>query len=289
MKLHAQSLSQPCPRAGARAGAPTILWRILRVGMPSVAIIAATILASPAAAQHIGDIGLIITDGAIQTQSLNASGATPARVFPATFGDTGVARFTSNPGFDAAIGTFAPGTRVGFNALSGLRRFTGNAVESVTVEGLEVKFLTLATLIGTDATTGFDLAVQSNGGYHRHFNFTLKPEGGDLPASGIYIAEFELYSNDGVTLPSAPFFIVFNDARTVAEHDAAIAWVESNLVNPPSACPADFDADGVVAAADLTFMLATWATPAADLDGDGNTGAADLTALLAAWGVCSSN
>lgn len=278
MSEHSLSLQRVCAR--------TCFPRAFRRATPTAAMIAALLLAAPAAAQHF-DIGMVITDGAIQTEALGAKGTTASRVFPATFGDTGVARFTSNPGFDAAIGTFAAGTRVGFNALSGLRRFAGTSVEPVTVERLEVKFLTLITLIGTDAATGFNLAVQSNGGYHRHLNFTLKPEGGDLPASGIYVAEFELYATDGVTLPSAPFFIVFNDGRSVSEHDAAIAWVESNLVETPSSCTADLDADGSVGAADLALLLASWATPAVDLDGDGDTGAADLSMLLAAWGACN--
>lgn len=279
MSEHSLSLQRVC----ARTCSPSAFRR----ATPTAATIAALLLAAPAAAQHF-DIGIAITDGAIETEALGAKGATASRVFPATFGDTGVARFTSNPGFDAAIGTFTPGTRVGFNALSGLRRFTGTSVESVTTERLEVKFLTLVTLIGTDAASGFDLAVQSNGGYHRHLNFTLKPESGDLAASGIYVAEFELYATDGVTLPSAPFFVVFNDGRSVAEHDTAVAWVESNLVETPSVCAADLDADGSVGAADLALVLASWATPTADLDGDGDTGAADLSMLLAAWGACSA-
>ena len=279
MSEHSLSLQRVC--------AHTCFRGAFRHAAPTTAMITALLLAAPAAAQHF-DIGLTLTDGAIQTETLGTKGATASRVFPAYFGDTGVARFTSNPGFDAAIGTFAPGTRVGFNALSALRRFTGDSVQSANVERLEVKFLTLVTLIGTDATTGFDLAVQSNGGYHRHFNFTLKAEGGDLPASGIYVAEFELYATDGVTLPSAPFFIVFNDGRPIAEHNAAIAWVESNLVETPSVCAADLDADGNVGAADLALLLASWATPTADLDGDGDTGAADLSMLLAAWGACSA-
>jgi hypothetical protein len=242
-------------------------------------------IVTPATAQHF-DIGVRVSDGALQTDSLGTKGATPARVFPATFGDTGVARFTSNPGFDALPGTFSAGTRLGFNALDGLRRFTGSAVEPVTTERLEVKFLTLVTLVGSDAVNGFDLAVQSNGGYHRHFNFTLKAEGGQLPASGIYVATFELYTNDGVTLPSDPFFIVFNDGRSSSEHDEAIAWVEANLVTTPTNCPADLDDDQDVGAADLAQLLASWATASADLDGDGDTGAADLSMLLAAWGAC---
>lgn len=274
---HSPSLQRACAR--------THLQHPYRRATRSAAMIAALLLAAPAAAQH-SDIGMIVADGAIRTESIGTKGATASRVFPATFGDTGVARFTSNPGFDAAAGTFAPGTRVGFNALSGLRRFAGSAVEPVTTERLEVKFLTLVALVGSDPTTGFDLAVQSNGGYHRHLNFTLKPAGGELPATGIYVAEFELYANDGVTLPSAPFFIVFNDGRSAMEHADAVAWVEANLVETPGDCAPDLDADGSIGAADLSQLLAAWSTPDADLDGDGDTGAADLSMLLAAWGAC---
>ncbi|MEY3025118.1 MAG: hypothetical protein RLZZ238_15 [Planctomycetota bacterium] len=51
-------------------------------------------------------------------------------------------------------------------------------------------------------------------------------------------------------------------------------------------CPADFDGDGLVNAADLAVVLANWGTDAADLDGDGSTGASDLAVLLDAWGAC---
>jgi predicted outer membrane repeat protein len=51
-------------------------------------------------------------------------------------------------------------------------------------------------------------------------------------------------------------------------------------------CPADFDDDGDVDAADLLHLLAAWGTPNGDVDGDGDTDTADLLALLAAWGQC---
>jgi hypothetical protein len=56
--------------------------------------------------------------------------------------------------------------------------------------------------------------------------------------------------------------------------------------NCPAACPADFNHDGMVNAADLATLLNAWGTPAADLSGDGNTSAPDLAALLNAWGPC---
>lgn len=242
--------------------------------------------ATMSAAQHIGDINLSVEKGAIHTGATTATGVAPARVFGATFGDTGVARFTSNPGFEAAPGTFATGSRVGFTPRTGLLRFTGSAVEPVENERLEVKFLTLVSVVGIEPVPGFDLAVQSNGGWHRHLGFRLFAEAGALPPSGIYAFELELYSNDGVTLPSAPLWLVFNDGRSAAELEAAVAWVEANLVEGETPCPADLDGNGVVNASDLSILLAAWATDGADLTGDGLTNGSDLSSLLAAWGAC---
>ena len=54
-------------------------------------------------------------------------------------------------------------------------------------------------------------------------------------------------------------------------------------------CPADFDGDGAVTAADLAMLLGSWGPcPGcpADFDDDGSVGAADLAQLLGAWGDC---
>ena len=243
-------------------------------------------LALTAAAQHAGDMALVIVDGAITTNALEGASSTPERVFAATFGDTGVARFTSNPGFEALPGTFAAGSRVGFTPRAGLRRFLDGGLSPVVAEELEIKFLTLASVVGSDFTAGFDLAVQSNGGWHRHLNFTLRAAGGKLPPTGIYVAELELYSNDGVTLPSAPFWIVFNDGRPAADVEEAMAWVTANLAQGDSPCPGDLNGDGEAGAADLATLLSAWGSPGADLTADGDTNAADLAVLLSAWGAC---
>jgi len=53
-------------------------------------------------------------------------------------------------------------------------------------------------------------------------------------------------------------------------------------------CPADFDGDGFVSAADLSALLGNWGNSGTgDIDGDGFVNAADLSALLATWGPCS--
>jgi hypothetical protein len=248
-----------------------------------IASATAACISSISLAQHV-DITITVEGGRLATTADLGAGLVPQRVFSADFGALGVPDFTDEPGFLALPGTFTPGTRVGFNATAGLRRFTGTACEPVANERIEAAFLTLAAILGTEPSPGIDLAVQSDGGWHRHFNFTLFAEGGKLPADGIYVVELELYSTDGVTAPSAPFWIVFNDERTELEHDAAIAWVEANLAT--NACTTDLDGNGETGSSDLTVLLSAWATPTADLNGDGNTDSADLTILLSAWGTC---
>ncbi len=57
-----------------------------------------------------------------------------------------------------------------------------------------------------------------------------------------------------------------------------------------SACPADFDGDGFVGAADLAVLLGSWGPvlpgSPADLNGNATVDAADLALLLGAWGAC---
>ena len=246
------------------------------------------LLALNAHGHHAGDVILAVNDAAtITTSTIAATGVVTARVFGATFGDTGVSRFTTNPGFDAVSATFSAGSRVGFAPLSGLQRWTGAGVEPVSDERLEVKYLTLQTIIGVTPAVGFDLAVQSNGGWHRHLNFRLFTAGAKLPASALYIVELEMYSTDGVTLPSAPMWMVFNDGASVAEHDAAIAWVTTHLARSGSNCIADLDGNGDVGASDLAAVLGAWGTASGDLTEDGATDASDLSALLASWGPCT--
>jgi alpha-tubulin suppressor-like RCC1 family protein len=56
-------------------------------------------------------------------------------------------------------------------------------------------------------------------------------------------------------------------------------------------CPADFDQNGSVDAADLSQLLNAWGPapglPGLDLDANGSIDAADLAALLNAWGGCA--
>ena len=52
-------------------------------------------------------------------------------------------------------------------------------------------------------------------------------------------------------------------------------------------CFGDYDCNGVIDGADLTALLAGWATSETDLTGDSTTDGADIAALLNGWGLCS--
>jgi hypothetical protein len=255
------------------------------------AILSATVAAAfcgLAAAQHLGDIALAIEE-ASPSPSI-ATGAydplleamVPQRVFGGLFGDSGFPGFTANPGFDAPSGTFMPGTRVGFDALAGVRRFDGDDLVPATGAFVEMSFLTLATTIGDEPTPGFDLAVASSGGFHRHFNFTLGAAGGGLPAPGVYVLELSLYSTEPGLDASEPFWIAFGHEVSTTDVEDATEWIEANLIDP--ACPGDLDGDGTIGGGDLAVLLAGWGGEAPDLDGDGVVGGSDLAVLLSSWG-----
>lgn len=56
----------------------------------------------------------------------------------------------------------------------------------------------------------------------------------------------------------------------------------------PSCCPADFNCDGIVDAADLSQMLGNWGLGGqTDVNADGVTNGADLSVLLGSWGACA--
>ena len=255
---------------------------VCRATAPLLATLAVATAAS--AQYHAGDIGLLVPAERIETGAFEPSTGelAPIRVFGGTFGDSGFTGFTANPGFDGPAGTFVAGTRVGFDAVAGLRRFTGDGLEIADDAQLRVSFLTLSRTLGAEPIAGFDLAVQSNGGFHRHLNFTLEGVGAPLPPPGVYVVEFELYSTDAAVARSEPFFIAFDFEAGEAARQQAIDWIVANLLAPP--CPGDLDGDGTISGGDLAVLLAGWGGSTPDLDGDGVVGGSDLAVLLSSWG-----
>jgi hypothetical protein len=74
---------------------------------------------------------------------------------------------------------------------------------------------------------------------------------------------------------------------SLGEPGSIVAFDEITVTSQSIACPGDFDGDGEVNGADLSFILSTWNTTneSADLDGSGTVDGADLSVLLAAWGL----
>lgn len=272
---------------------PTRPTRRARLGAIQIAAAAAAVATSTAASAaqlHAGDILLQVIDGRITTGEIPIEGGaieSPVRVFGARFGDSGFPGFTSDPGFDALPGTFVPGTRVGFDAVGGFLAFEGAGLVAPEAETLRVSFLSLAVTIGAKPTPGFDLAVQANGGFHRHVNFQIQTSDGSPPAAGIYALGLAVYSTDPAVEASEPLWIVFDYEQGPIAQAEAIAWIEQHLIG--TECLGDLDGDGAVGGADLAMLLGDWgACPGCpgDLDGDGSVGGADLAVLLGAWGPC---
>ena len=265
-----------------------------RVLAAAALVLAVAPLHTAHAQGHSGDVGLrVATNGHLATHEITAGGiGSELRVFRATFGDTGIAAFTSNPGFDASPGTFSTAYRIGFNIRTALAVWNGSAFEATDPAGplagerLKISFITSNVTSAAAIVPGFSLAVQADGGWHRHLSFTLLAAAGTpAPTPGIYLLELELWSTDPNVLQSEPFWLVMNHASTTGEHAAAEAWVIDNLL--PAPCPADLHTDGVVDGQDLAAVLGGWGGPGdADIDHSGIVDGIDLSVLLSAWGTC---
>ena len=245
----------------------------------------ATWIATAVHAQHVGDIVPVRNGAVIETREYNATGDTQSqRIFRGDFGDTGVDHFTSNPGYDSAAGNFATGTRLGMNALAGLKQWNGSEFVLATGLRMNIRYLTLQFDIRASAINGFDLQVQSNGGFHKHMNMTVAADTAELATTGAYLIEMELYSTGSTASRSEPFWIVFNDGLASADFDPAYEWAQANLI--PVACPADLNGSGFVDSSDLGSMLTAFGTSEFDIDHSGITDSADLGSLLGAFGEC---
>lgn len=237
-------------------------------------------------AQHAGDIAITRTGSTLVTNTYDsASALTPERIFLTTLGDTGVPRFTSNPGFEAAAGTFTAGSRLGWNAVSGLQRWNGSAFEPAVGMELELKYLTLKNTVAAAPIEGFSLAVQSNGGIHRHLGFTLRDASGLGPATGAYLLSLQLYATDSTSV-SETFWILFNDGIDAAAFNAIAQAGRKVLL--PDPCPGDVDSSGAVDAGDIGAILLMFGTaePAGDIDSSSAVDAGDIGAILLMFGPC---
>lgn len=181
---------------------------------------------------HAGDIHLQLDGFNRIVTGSETDDFLPDRVFAGEFGDTGIFNFTSNPGFDAEDGTFPPSSLVGFNILDALHVWNGAGFD-VAPNTLTINFGSLQRSTSTGFVAGFGLLTSAQGGWHRHFGFTLN--GVTENDSGIYLLQLDLWHESSAIHNSLPFWIVFNFNESEVEHELAIDWVRSNLVPAPGA------------------------------------------------------
>lgn len=235
------------------------------------AIIAGVLLsctASLSLAQHAGDIYLERNyENRICTARVDQDSGVVVhntRVFAAEFGES--PNFTNDPGMDSEVGTFAPGTSIGFTIRKALRKWGGADFDLIPPEQISIRLATLGPVLTPmmdTPVTGFAMPVSSAGEFHRHPGFTLTSPAG----TGVYLLELELWSTEGGVAASYPYWIVFNQNDSEVNHTAAIEWARSNLVG----CPSDFDASGFSDTDDFDAFVRAYEAGdfTADVDGTG--------------------
>lgn len=147
------------------------------------------------------------------------------RVFGADLGE--------DPDFPFSIDE--PGIRSNLNGLTfsldldaGLQAWNGSAFAS-SMSSMSVAYG--GSAIGTAG--GGSLSFLVGDDFHAHPDFTLAGLAGADPTPGIYLISFRVSSVGYGT--SDRFWIAFNLGMDEADHDAAIEWVEANLVPAPGA------------------------------------------------------
>jgi hypothetical protein len=198
--------------------------------------------------------GRIVTDGWVDATSELVP---DLRVFGYDFQEDPLdPYFASDPGFNTAGASALPaGSQLRFNILdaaqfgltSNLSFWNGaGAVSFVAPPTSETLRLNLGGQnrtagAATGEIAGFSLATAgANGSVHVHINSFLQgsdgnsdPSDGNNPANGIYLIPLELTSSDAAVADSLSLFLVYNNGLDEAVHDAAIEWVETNLVPIP--------------------------------------------------------
>jgi hypothetical protein len=198
------------------------------LAVASVALTAAHAIADIEKEPHL-DLWITASAGTLVTggwdhdtgEVVNAS----QRVFE---GELGLDPFFPFSGDEPGIGSDLVGTTLAMNLLPTLDAWNGSSFVRST------SMLT-ASYAGQSATsgTGGSFSFLVSAGLDLHPEFTLSGQGATDPANGIYLAAFRV-SAAGFG-QSDTFWIVFNLGMPEADHEAAVEWVESNLVPAPGA------------------------------------------------------
>jgi hypothetical protein len=213
------------------------------------------VLPTPALAQlHATDVIIRVQAGKLTTSGVEADQSlAPRRLFVGTLNTGGS---TSDPGFDSNPAALPPGeglpanASVGFEFVSAVRVWNGTDFTQVGPQIVRGRFGPLVAFSPASdpvvPAPGFAVSASVDGIYHNHFTWsTFNP--GNPPTqtstAGLYLLSLRLVSPSGAGEPSEPFYFILNRLST-SQLDAAIAWVESNLLATTAPCPADYNRDG---------------------------------------------
>lgn len=187
-------------------------------------------------AQHF-DIVLTTENGKIKTNALDGTNVMPVYVFGADFGENpNLGPFTADePGFEAEIGTFAIGTKVGWRFTRQIAKWNGATFEDVVntitgeyVEGLNV----LSATSGSGIASGFELGLEDDGEFHSHVDWTLNGIGSTNPGTGVYRLAIQFMSPANNVSQSDDVWIILNNGDTETNHDAAIEYSVQAVPEP---------------------------------------------------------
>jgi hypothetical protein len=201
--------------------------------VPLVAIASFAIASASAWADgDVPDVWVSSQGGSLMTSGWDHDSGTVTfpglRVFEAEMGEDPDFPFSID---EPGIGSDLVGTSLTMNLLQGMSSWTGAGFTGSDA-GL------LASFGGQDAfsTTGGSFSFTVTAGLDLHPEYTIFGAGGTDPTNGVYLSAFTFSAAGFGT--SDTFWIVWNLGASEEDHEAAIAWVESNLVPAPGALAA---------------------------------------------------
>lgn len=186
---------------------------------------------------HGGDIGVKLDAGSLKVGAVDENdNFTDQKVFESEFEDVAGFVTTEDPGFDGEAGTFPYPSSIGFNFVAPLSVWTGAgfAPTAHTITAFHTDTNQSATT-GAGSVPGFSVDVAPNGEWHEHFSFFLNSPDSNPPANGIYLLQMDLFHSDNSIGNSGTFAIVFNWGMSEEGHEAAVDYVNANIVPEPSA------------------------------------------------------
>lgn len=272
--------------------------RVYGPGMLRTAALAGLLagIASAATAQTVHEADMVIrwgSDGHIETGLPGDGGGVVwgERVASGRLDESQFANLADDPGFDSLSGAFPVGSAIGLDLLSALRLWDGDDFETIDPD-YAMSVTKGDDIITTPATDGripgFTFgSADVNGRFHHHVRYFLDPFDPSTDVPGLWLLELELWSTNPAVLPSEPVFVVFaSGSEALSQRDAAIEWVQDNLIGGPCS-PADLaEPLGILDLADISAFAAAFVgqDPAADLaEPFGVFDLSDITAFVGAF------